>query len=329
MKRLMLICLIVFCFSGLGLALAESGTNRLDIAFGLFAVDLPEGVTAGPNTGNILSDYRFETDGAPQLIYANFAPTDEYASTARRKLDSLVSMVFALSGGDPGSYSETEIQEETLENGVRLRWQLMRGDALHALWFEAFDDRFGYNMCLQSGAKAADDDVLLAMMRSFRADPGREQDLLDLRQTKLPGGMFISVEHGLQIHLTDEWNAVTYRDFLYPGTAFALEKGEGRWMIQLLCTNPVDPEDGPALLAWLLQNQGMTDAASDPVRVPLESLGTEAWVAEVDADVIMLNVAFVYEGYGYYGLFMWIAPDDAEARPFMTEALRTLTAPAE
>ena len=38
----------------------------------------------------------------------------------------------------------------------------------------------------------------------------------------------------------------------------------------------------------------------------------------------MYNVAFVYEG---YGMLMWIPRDDAEARLFMMEALRTLSVP--
>ena len=50
----------------------------------------------------------------------------------------------------------------------------MRGDAIHALWFEAFDDQFGYNMCIQCRADTADDEAMLAVMRSFRADPELE-----------------------------------------------------------------------------------------------------------------------------------------------------------
>ena len=41
----------------------------------------------------------------------------------------------------------------------------------------------------------------------------------------------------------------------------------------------------------------------------------------------MYNVAFVYEGYVYYGMLMWVPQDDAEARSFMTEALHTLSVP--
>ena len=43
----------------------------------------------------------------------------------------------------------------------------------------------------------------------------------------------------------------------------------------------------------------------------------------------MYNVAFAHEGYGYYGMLMWVPQDDAEARPFMMEALRTLSVPEE
>ena len=100
MKRLMPVWVMILCLVCSGFAFAENESSRLDIAFGLFSVELPEGINAGPNTGNQLSDFRFETDGSIRLIYANYAPADEYESAAARKLNSLVSMVFALSGSD-------------------------------------------------------------------------------------------------------------------------------------------------------------------------------------------------------------------------------------
>ena len=326
-KRFMLVCAIILSLLCAGSAFAENESSRLNIAFGLFSVTLPEGVTAGPNTGNALSDFRFETDGDMRLIYANYAPMDEYESTARRKLDSLVSMVFALSGGDMSHYSETEIAEETLDCGIRLRWQLMRGDALHALWFEAFDDRSGYNMCIQSIADPADDEAMLAVMRSFRADPERERDLLEVRQTQLPGGAFVSVEHGLRIQLNEEWEIVPYKEYLQPGTAFMLVLNEGEQMVQLFCDYPMDAGDARALLDWFLQAKGGS-SAGEPYAVTLDGLdGVEALVAEETPGVCMYNVAFVHEGYGYYGMLMWVPQDDEEARPFMMEALRTLSVP--
>ena len=327
MKRLLLVWVMMLCLLCSGFAFAENEPNRLDIAFGLFSVTLPEGVTAGPNTGNVLSDFRFETDGDMWLIYANYAPMDEYESTARRRLDSLISMVFALSGGDMSHYSETEIAEETLDCGIRLRWQLMRGDARHALWFEAFDDQFGYNMCIQSRAKTADDETMLAVMRSFSADPERERDLLEVRQTRLDGGVFVSVEHGLRIQLTEAWEIVPYKEYLLPGTAFMLVLNEGKQMVQLFSTFPVEAGNARALLDWFLQANGGS-SAGDPYAVTLDGLdGAEAWIAEETAGVCMYNVAFVHEGYGYYGMLMWVPQDDAEARPFMMEALRTLSVP--
>ena len=327
MKRIMSVMLIVVLMIGGVGATAEEAENRLNIAFGLFSVELPDGVTAGPNTGDLLSDYCFETYGGPDLIYANCAAADEYESTAGRKLSSLISLVYALSGGDMSNYSETEVTDETLENGVRLRWQIMRGDAIHALWFEAFDDRFGYNMCIRCGADAADDEAMLAIMRSFRADPERERDLLEVRQTRLPGGAFISAEHGLRIRLNEDWEVVTLREYLLPGTAFMLVLNEGEQMIQLFSDCPVDAGDARGLLEWFLQVKGGS-AAVEPYAVTLDGLGgVEAWVAEETPGVSMYDVAFVYEGYGYYGMFMWVPQDDAEARPFMMEALRTLSAP--
>ena len=327
MKRLMPVWVMILCLVCSGFAFAENESSRLDIAFGLFSVELPEGITAGPNTGNQLSDFRFETDGSIRLIYANYAPADEYESAAARKLNSLVSMVFALSVSDMSSYSETEIAEETLDNGIRLRWQLMRGDAVHALWFEAFDDQFGCNMCIQCSADDADDEAMLAVMRSFHADPERERDLLDVRQTRLPGGTFVSVEHGLQIRLNEDWEIVPYKEYLQPGTAFMLVLNEGEQMVQLFSTFPVAAEDTRALLDWFLQAKGGS-SAGEPYAVTLDGLGgVEAWIAEETPGVCMYNVAFVHGGYGYYGMLMWVPQDDAEARPSMMEALQTLSVP--
>ncbi len=326
-KRMLLVCVMILCLICSGFAFADNDSNRLGIAFDLFSVSLPDGITAGPNTGNQLSDFRFETDGDIRLIYANYAPMDEYESTAGRKLYSLISMVFALSGSDMSSYSETEIVEETLDNGIRLRWQLMCGNAIHALWFEALDDQFGYNMCIQCSAKTADDEAMLAVMHSFRADPERERDLLEVRQTQMPGGAFISVEHGLQIQLTEDWEIVPYEEYLQPGTAFMLVLNEGEQMVQLFSTLPVDAVDARALLDWFLQAKG-GGSAGKPYAVTLDGLGgTEAWVAEETPGIHMYNVAFVHEGYGYYGMLMWVPQDDAEARPFMMEALQTLSVP--
>ena len=326
MKRLMLVCVIILSLLCTAFAFAENESSRLDIAFGLFSVALPEGVTAGPNTGNALSDFRFETDGMPSIIAAHYAPLDQYEATASRRLDSYISYIFAMSGEN---YSETEVQEETLENGVRLRWQIMRGDDLHALWFEAFDEQFGYNICMWNSAKTADDEAMLAVMRSFRADPERERDLLEVRQTQLPGGAFVSVEHGLRIQLNEDWEIVPYKEYLRPGTVFMLVLNEGEQMVQLFCDYPVDDGDARALLDWFLQAKGGS-SAGEPYAVTLDGLGgVEAWVAEETPGVCMYDVAFVYEGYGYYGMLMWVPQDDAEARPFMMEALRTLSVPTE
>ena len=65
---------MILCLSLQGLAAAENETNRLRIAFGLFSVALPEDVAAGPNTGNPLSDFRFETDGGTALDLRQLRP---------------------------------------------------------------------------------------------------------------------------------------------------------------------------------------------------------------------------------------------------------------
>ena len=93
MKSILNLILVSTLVFGLFGASAEPSENCLDIAFGLFSVELPDGAAAGPNTGNQLSDFRFETDGDMRLIYANYAPKDEYETTAGKKLESLISFI--------------------------------------------------------------------------------------------------------------------------------------------------------------------------------------------------------------------------------------------
>lgn len=302
---------------------ASAEENQLEMAFGLFSVVLPAGVSAGPNTGNELSSLRYETDGFPGLVYGNFAPTDEYEASAKRKLDSYVSLMYALCGDH---YSETDVAEETLENGIRIRWQLMKGDNYHALWFEAFTDQFGYNLCLYGKPDGSEDEALLALMRSFSVNTEQEKDILEIRQTRLSDDSFISAEHGLRMHLDSAWNPVSIEYLLLPQTAFVLEKGEGRCLIQLLYTAPVPAEDTQSLLKWYVESRGGT--YGEPYTVTLEGLGgVEAWVMEEEMGIMFLHVAFVYESYGYFGSFMWLKQDDAIARPYMDDVLKNLSMP--
>ena len=322
--RAALLALIAALWALTGAAAAEGAPHELSMAFGLFSVTLPGGVTAGENTGGVLSELEYELDGMPGIVYANYAPRDTYDATAKRKLDSLLSFAYVLCGD---GYTETPVREETLPDGVNLRWQVMSGTDCRALWFEALDERFGYNMCIRADAAAVDDETLCAMMRSLSINQAYERDILDIHQTEEPASTFVSAEHGLMITLSEEWNAVTNRNFMIPGTAFVLERDNALWMIQLFCDHPYEPGDAPALVDWLIDRQGFGDIAQEAYTVELEDLGVEATVVEADAGAHILNVAFVYEGHAYYGLFMWMPAVEAEARPFMLEALRTI-APA-
>lgn len=322
MKKL-LMCLL--CVLLPAIALGETETKTLDWAFGLFSVEIPASWTAGPMDSNILADLRCDISELAYPTYASFASLQEYDSTARSSLDSRVSLLFALGGG--GEYTETEITEETLPNGIRLRWQLMRGDGMHTLWFEAFSERFGYNMTLSGQPAEEVDAVLLAIMRSFRADAAREQDVLEIRQGKLAGGAFISAEHGLQLQLDEDWNEVTIPDLRVPQTAFALEKGNGRWLIQLMYVRQWESGEARALLEAYMAMRGC-QGLGEPEKIPLEGLGgIDAWTVIEQSGICMQHIAFVHEGYGYYGSFMWIVPDDETARPYMDEAIRSLTKP--
>lgn len=303
-------------------ALAEESAP-LEMAFGLFSVDAPAGAVINHTPGNMFSDLRCEIAPYGMLVYANYAPAQEYESTAQRKMNSCVSMMFALGGG--GSYTETDVAEETLPNGVKLRWQLMQGSSSHTLWFEAFTADMGYNMVITGDAAEEADAAMLAMMRSFRVNAEQEQDVLYIHQRQLAEGAFLSAEHGLTIRLDEAWRPVSYPEMLLPQTAFMLEKDGGRWLIQLLYTLPADVSETRALLDWYLSARGSTAA---PEALQLAGLGTEAWVAEENVGIFMRHIAFVHEGYGYYGSFMWIPEDDAQARPFMDAAIQSI-APAK
>lgn len=342
MKKSIAVLFLAFLLVSLcpnGLAQADAGVKRFNLAFGLFSVEVPADAVIGPNTGNELSALRYDVSIFSWPVYANFSPKAQYDDTAGRKLGAYQSFLYTLCGEE---YTQTEIAEETLPNGIDLRWQLMRGKEGHALWFEAFSAEFGYNMCLYGKPDEEEEQRMLALMRSFQADPGREQDLLQTRQEKREDGSFISVEHGLCIRLDTGWNAAQMGYILIPGTSFALEKDNGAWLIQLMHTNPVSQEDTRNLLNWFVKNvrqtypSGTSQVFGEPHSIALEGLGgVEAWIMgeEISSgggpEVVVKNIAFVHESYGYYGCFMWLKQLDDVARPLMEEAIRSIAIPAE
>ena len=322
MKKVLLIALCVL-LAVPALACAEEEENRMEFAFGLFSVALPQGWTFRSAEADVLYDTRVDVDGLAGPMGVSFAPLAEYETSAKRALNSRISMLYAFSGGD---YTETEVAEETLPGGVKLRWQLMQGSANHTLWFEAMTENFGYNMTLTGAPTEESDAALLGIMRSFRADAEHEQDILQIRQTALPGGAFVSCEHGLQLQLDEAWNIVSDPNLRLPGTAFILEKEEYRWMIQLMYTPHWEADKGRELLDAYLQMRRCGGAAA-PEMIHLEGLGVDAWTVVEESGVFMQHIAFVHEDYGYYGSLMWIVPDDAAARPWMEQALRTMVKP--
>jgi len=327
MKK-MILCLLCVLLVLPAAALGETAAmaeNRMEFAFGLFSVALPQGMSHEQVTADVLYDMRCEVDGLTLPVGTSYAPLAEYETSAHTALNSRISMLYALSGG--GEYTETEVAEETLPNGVRLRWQLVQGSSMHALWFEAFTENFGYNMTLSGEAAEDSDEMLLGIMRSFRVDTEHELDILNLRQQALPGGAFVSCEHGLQLQLDESWNIVADPYLMMPGTAFILEKEEYRWMIQLIYTPSWPAEDTQGLLDAYLQMRGSA-GLSEPKTITLEGLGgVEALTVVEQSGVYMQHIAFVHEGFGYCGSFMWIVPDDETARPWMDAAIQSITKP--
>lgn len=323
MKR-WLACLLLAAMMIPFAALGETDENRIDFAFGLFSVALPQGWTSEDATADVLYDTRVAVDGLTLPLGVSYAPVELYETTARKALNSRLSMLYAFSGG--GEYTETEVTEETLPGGVRLRWQLMQGSSIHTLWFEAFTENFGYNMTLSGAPTAESDAALLGIMRSFAADTAQELDILRIRQTVLPGGAFVSCEHGLQLQIGEGWNVVTDPNLMRPETAFILEKDGYRWMIQLMYVTSWPEDEGRQLLDAYLDMRGAT-GLGEPEVIRLDGLGTQAFTVVEESGVVMRHIAFIHGGYGYYGSFMWIVPDDAVARPLMDEAIRTMTQP--
>ena len=144
MKKL-LCALIALVLTLAGAAFAEPAGGRLQLEYGLFSVELPAGTQACPAAETFFPMFEFELTGIDTTLYINYAPLSEYEYTAGSKFDSSISLTFALSGGE---YSESDIMEETLENGAQLRWQLMWGSSMHSLWFEVLTENYGYNMLI-------------------------------------------------------------------------------------------------------------------------------------------------------------------------------------
>ncbi len=329
MKRSAAIVLLLVVMMGIisptfAETLSGNSGNRLFMAFGLYSVETDAENTDVPNTGNALSDFRYELDAFPELIYSNYAPLDSYENTAQRKLDSYVSYLFSIICGDFTSYTESDIVEETLDNGIRINWQLMRGDIRHALWFEAFTDKMGYNVCVFGMPTEEQDAKLLQLMRSFEVNEDMEKDLLFIRQTPNGDGSFTSVDHGLRIQLDETWNPVEIDDMLLENTAFILEKDEGSCLIQLLHSEPYEEAGAPEMLKWYVENYQQGYKKRKVYTVPIDGLGATAYVLDAKENIYMKHVAFVYQNRCYYGSFMWIKPYENQMRSFMEEALMSL-----
>lgn len=298
-------------------------TVPLEMAFGLFTVDVPAGSIITRTPGNMLSDLRCEIAPWNMLVYANYAPMDEYDANALTKLNGCVSMMYALSGDE---YTETNVIQEFLPSGFPVSWQLMQGSSTHTLWFEIITASMGYNMVISGDPTEETDAAMLAMMRSFRVDEEQKADVLYIHQRqRSEDGVFLSSEHGLVIHLDESWSPVPQPEMLLPQTAFMLQTGDGRGLIQLLYTLPVDPADTRSLMDWYLSLRGST---ANPEPLFLAGLNADAWVAEENIGVFSRHIAFVHEGYGYFGSFMWVPEDDATLRPFMDAAIQGIV-PAE
>ncbi len=308
-----------FCASS-----AETLTgSRLYLAFGLFSVQTDTKSTNVQNTGNELGDLRYELDAFPELVYANYAPLESYEQTAQRKLNSYISYLYAVVCHS-SNYSETDVTEETLSNGIRIRWQLMRGDKYHALWFEAFTENMGYNICVYSEATDEQDGKMLSLMRSFEVNANMEQDLMLKRQTANGDGSFISVDHGLRIQLDETWKPVEIDSLLLDNSALILEKEEGACLIQLLHLEPYEESVKQDLFKWYVQNYGQGYDEEKVYTINLDGLGVTAIVLDAEANIYLKQVAFVYQNRAYFGSFMWIKPLDAQMRPFMDAALKSL-----
>ncbi|MBE5787743.1 MAG: hypothetical protein E7324_09435 [Clostridiales bacterium] len=331
MKKMLiwLLCLMLLMGCMPAYATGEA-VQPLAFSFGLFSLDVPADSQAELQPANALYMAAYNVSPSGLRIAANWAPLEEYEYTAMPMLDSYVSLQYALVAGE--EYTETEIQMEKLENGLQLRWQLMRGEKNRVLWCEVFSASFGYNFCIFD-VEADREDLLLSIMRSVRVDEEMEQNMLLGRARQLNDYSFISSEGGLRIQLEEGWNLVNIPGMQMPNTAFFLEKGDAQLLIQLFYTAPWPKDQAKDLLEAFLQMRaadptGTVPSFGEAYAVTLEGLsGIEAWVSEEQNDVHILNLAFVHEGYGYYGSLMWIKPLDETARPLMEQALLTLAKP--
>ena len=175
--------------------------------------------------------------------------------------------------------------------------------------------------------------MMLGIMRSFEYDAQLEKDLVELNQTDLGGGRFMSIDHGLVVTLNDSWYPLPIEYGLtYPGCVFVLTFEEGRHLIQLFGETLSEDYTVEYVLDAYMEGRkenlgGEHVKYSEPYAVELENLGVEALVIEENNNVNMFNVAFRYGEKMYYGSFMWIVPDDATARPFMENAIKSLSVP--
>lgn len=307
-------------------------SQRLNLAFGLFSIGLPQGSKAKDSRNPVLFQESYNITDPKIKIAANFASLESYEKTAYAKYNSMVSYFYVLI--DPKDYTETPLKEETLENNVKIKWELMKGGNTRCIIFEAFSEKYGYNFALYSNDTKVTDQTLIDMMHSFQYNGAVENNIIDLKHTKNNDGTFVSVDNSLKITLNKEWEDAPR--IMGQGIVFGLEWNDAETLIELYRYDDISAKDQSkdfnSFINYLKKMPANANAVwGETTTITLENLSnTDAYIVEGDSKedtgVMSQSICFMYKGYCYMGQFMWMKRLDSEKRPEMEAAIHSLTA---
>ena len=309
----------------------EAG-SRFYMGNGLYSVELRETRPAVVRADSLFSSEKFFFENY-LVIESNYSQKSTYEATAKKSYNSAVSYWFSMFF-DMETYSETEFVEETLPNGLFIRWQIMKDSKQTAIICEAFSDNFGYNFYISSLQCKLEDDELIGIIRSLECDIEYEEDRINCVQMRKENSVYVSIDRCFEMETGFLWEPATM--IMKPESTYALVVGNGLCLIDMVIdSTPLYMRDLDFTynkkLETLKSQINFSDTVwGDTEEIVLENLNaTKAYVTEVftggSTKIYIKQLGFKYNGNVYIGRFMWIEELDEQYREEIENAIESIS----
>lgn len=319
---------------------ASEGMKRVPIANGLITFEIPEQyeIDYGHDTKGFFSREQCFVPELNMIIRISCGPV-EHKEMLQGMLDHYESYMFALSGPNFDAYEREIFVDEPLSCDLLATGARMRNPsgAFNGFIGTAQSKDYFYTFavtCTSDKVNQADMDALL---HSFAVDERVEYNRVHNVQEQTADGRYVSINNGLTIAVPETWNIAEpllgMDTVNAPFLAFGLEKSQGVQLIQFIYAEG-EPFEAGNLLDYLrdriASEEGIVVPDEEIYELALPKLGIMAQVFDVvtDIGIHIMNVAFVYNGVGYFGFFMHMDYTGEEGAKEVKDALLSI-APAE